>query len=247
MTRQARSASPTRTLSLPTLATRCGACGEALRADYRRHRTLATLGGVIRLHLQVRRCQGPACPDFLRPVHPEEEGSLALPHLEFGLDVFALVAALRRAERLSLHESLTLLHERRVDISLRTIKGFLRRHEALLSTEIADDAHLQRSTLLRGRVVLGIDGRRTDIGRETLWIVRDCLSGEPLRARWLSSAGPDELVQMLETTKRALPVPIACAVSRDERVLREAVATALPGVPHDVYHQRSPTDLLENG
>ena len=47
---------PTKTLTLPTLTTHCVACGHSTPANYRRHRTLTTLGGVIRLQLQVRRC-----------------------------------------------------------------------------------------------------------------------------------------------------------------------------------------------
>src|SRR5262245_60219882 len=118
---------PTKTVTLPTLTTRCVACGHSTPADYRRHRTLTTLSGVILLQLQVRRCQQPTCPQFLRPVHPEQEGRLALPHHEFGLDVIALIGTLRYAQHRSGPEIHAALVERGVALSRRTVTNLLDR------------------------------------------------------------------------------------------------------------------------
>src|SRR4051794_10655286 len=127
----------TKTLTLPTLATHCVVCGQAIPADYRRHRTLTTLDGVIRLQLQVRRCQQPTCTQFLRPVHPEQEGRLALPHHEFGLDVVALVGTLRYAEHRSLPEIHAALVERGVALCRRTVPNLLDRYDELLAVSLA--------------------------------------------------------------------------------------------------------------
>jgi hypothetical protein len=64
-------------------------------AAYHNYRTVTTLAAVLRLTLQIRRCTNPVCPQFARPYRPEEEGRLALPKHEFGLDVIALVGTLR--------------------------------------------------------------------------------------------------------------------------------------------------------
>ena len=59
------------------------------------YRTITTLDDVVHLTLQIRRCLNRACPQFRRPYRPEEEGRLALPKHEFGLDVIAWVGTLR--------------------------------------------------------------------------------------------------------------------------------------------------------
>ncbi len=73
---------------------------------YHDRRTVATLDGLYDLVLVVRLCRDPACPRYRRPYRPEEEGGWALPHGEFGLDVVALVGALRYAE----HRSVPAIH-----------------------------------------------------------------------------------------------------------------------------------------
>ncbi len=46
-----------------TAATRaCPACNRPLRAAYKSHRAVATLDGLVRLAVQVRRCRNPECP-----------------------------------------------------------------------------------------------------------------------------------------------------------------------------------------
>lgn len=236
MARRTRRPEPTTTLNLPTLATRCVACGQALPADYRRHRTLTTLNGVVRLQLQVRRCQQPACPQFLRPVHPEQEGRLALPHHEFGLDVIAHVGTLRYAQHRSVPEIHTALVERGVVLCARTVTNLLDRYDELLAVSLADDQRLQRVTGEQGRVVIAFDGLQPDVGHEVLWVVRDCLSGELLRARSLLSARQDDLADLLRGVRDALRVPIVGAVSDGQHSVRKAIAKALPGVPHQLCH-----------
>jgi hypothetical protein len=60
-------------------------------------RVVTTLDGTIRLRLQVRRFRDPLCPRHRAPLRPEQEGRIALPEHEFGLDVIALAGALRQA------------------------------------------------------------------------------------------------------------------------------------------------------
>ncbi|OWK43998.1 hypothetical protein [Fimbriiglobus ruber] len=69
-----------------------------MRADYANPRTVHTLAGITRLHLTVRRCHQYGCVARRRPYRPEAEGALVLPRHEFGLDVIALIGALRSTE-----------------------------------------------------------------------------------------------------------------------------------------------------
>ena len=76
--RQARPAAP-REYRLEPYQRRCPACGGTARVAYHDARTVATLDGLSRLTLVVRRCQDPACPPYRRPYRPEEGGGWALP------------------------------------------------------------------------------------------------------------------------------------------------------------------------
>jgi hypothetical protein len=205
-------------------------------ADYRRRRTLTTLDGLVHLQLQVRRCQQPQCGRFLRPVHPEQEGRLALPQYECGLDVIALVGALRYGAHRSVPEIHQALVGRGVSVCVRTVTNLLDRYDELLALALANDERLRRVTAEHGRVILALDGLQPDVGHEVLWVVRDCLSGEILRARCLLSARQQDLAELLREVCGALAVPVVGVISDGQRSIRNAVAEALPGVPHQLCH-----------
>src|SRR5262245_41524864 len=104
MARKTRRPKATAEETLEALSAACPGCGRHASIDYYNRRTLTTLKGVTRFRLQVRRCHNTACPFYCRPLRPEAEGRLALPRHEFGLDVLALVGALRYAEHRSAPE-----------------------------------------------------------------------------------------------------------------------------------------------
>ena len=88
----------------------------------------------------------------------------------------------------------------------------------------------------QGRVILAIDGLQPDVGHEVLWVLRDCLSGEILLARSLLSSTAKDLAGLIDQVRRALPVPITGVVSDGQESIRNAVAQALDGVPHQLCH-----------
>ena len=75
-----------------------------------------------------------------------------------------------------------------------------------------------------------------DVGHESLWIFRDCLSGEILLAESLLSSTAPDLAGHTDQARRALPVPITGAVSDGQESIRKAVAKAHYGVPHQLCH-----------
>src|SRR5919201_564896 len=105
MARTTSRPTPTATRILQPLGHHCPVCGETMWAAYHNYRTITTLEDVVHLTLQIRRCLNQACPQFRRPYRPEEEGRLALPKHEFGLDVIAWVGTLRSAQRSEEHTS----------------------------------------------------------------------------------------------------------------------------------------------
>ena len=68
----------------------CWECQQPLVVVYHRERRIWHLEGLCRYTLVTRRCHNPRCARYQVSVGPVEEGALALPHGEVGLDVIAL-------------------------------------------------------------------------------------------------------------------------------------------------------------
>jgi hypothetical protein len=212
----------------------CPVCGESMWLDYTNRRTLMTLDGLTRLHLAIRRCHNAACTAHLRPYRPEAEGRFALPRHEFGLDVIALIGVLRYAEHRTVPEIHHRLITRDVAISQRSVTNLLDRYDELLAVALTDDRRLKKLLAGQGRVILAIDGLQPDVGHEVLWVIRDCLSGEVLLAKSLLSGREQDLAQLLSAVRDAVGVPVVGAVSDGQHSIRNAIAAALPGVPHQL-------------
>ncbi len=234
MPRRTARPQPTRDVELPALTRTCPECGAAPWAAYKIHRTVTTLEGLVRLGLQVRRRRDRDCRRFGVPLRPEQEGRLVLPQHEFGLDVIALVGTLRHAEHRSVPEIHAELTRRGVPICPRSVGNLLDRYDELLALSSSDAGRLGRITAVAGKVVLAIDGLQPDVGHEVLWVLRDVLSGEVLLARSLLSSCQGDLAKLLRQVKGALPVPIVGVVSDGQTSIRNAVAEALDGVPHQL-------------
>jgi hypothetical protein len=205
-----------------------------MRLRYENRRTLVTLLGAVRLRLRVRRCEAPDCARFHLPYRPEAEGALALPQHEFGLDVVALVGALRHREHRSVPEIHAVLRGRGVAIAERSVTNLLDRYDELLAAAVTGPRRLRRALKGQGGVILALDGLQPDVGHEVLWVVRDCLSGEVLLARSLLSGRAVDLAPLLREVAGAVGVPVLGVVSDGQASVRRAVAEALPGVPHQL-------------
>jgi hypothetical protein len=227
---------PDRALTLTPMTLDCPECRQGLHADYNNFRTITTLEGTLRLTLTIRRCHNLECPRFLRPYRPEAEPHFALPYHEFGLDVMAAVGRLRYAEHRSIPEIHRELTRRGIAVAPRTVTNLLDRYDELRALATADPRRLEPLLRPQRRVILAIDGLQPDVGHEVLWVLRDCLSGEILLARSLLSSTAKDLAGLITQVRRALPVPITGVISDGQESLRNAVAQALKGVPHQLCH-----------
>ena len=109
------------------------------------------------------------------------EGRWALPGHEFGWPVIAWVGALRYQEHRSVPEIHQALRKRGVEISERTVGHLLNRYDEVLAVSLTDSRRLREQ---QGRVILAVDGLQPDVGHEVLWVVRECVSGEIMLARY---------------------------------------------------------------
>lgn len=126
--------------------------------DCDNRRTVVTLGGPIRLRLKVRRCVHRACPRYHKPYRPESEGRWPLPRQEFGLDVIALVGALRYREHRGVPEITRRLTDRGVSICQRGVTNLLDRYDELPALSLTDDRRLRDLLKDQRRVILALDG-----------------------------------------------------------------------------------------
>src|SRR5215204_3015769 len=221
-------------LRLEPLSDLCRACEGKLWVAYHNARTVTTLEGLVRLRLVVRRCVNPECELYQQSRRPEQEGAFALPQGEFGLDVIALVGALRHAHHRSVPEIHRELLGRGLTVSERTVTNLLDRYEELVALRISERAGLRERLKEQRRALLSIDGLQPDVGYEVLWVVRECLSGEVLLARSLLGGTEKDLVPLLREVADALEVPITGVVSDGQHAVGKAVGSALPGVPHQL-------------
>jgi hypothetical protein len=224
---------------LEPLQTTCRACGNRMWMTRHSQRTVTTLQGITHLTLKVYRCRNTTCPRFHQATRPEEEGRWAVPHGEFGLDVIALVGMLRYQEQRSIPQIHQELQRRGVQIAQRTVTDQLYRYEELLALHLADAEWLQARLKEQQQVILALDGLQPDVGHEVLWVLRDCGSGEVLVARSLLGATENDLAPLLEEAAslcQKLDIPIVGVITDGQRSIRNAVAHALPGVPHQLCH-----------
>lgn len=210
----------------------CVACGRRMRLRYDNRRAVLTLSGLLRLRVKIQWCENPDCSRRHCPVRPEGEGSIALPHHEFGLDVIALVGALRHREHRSVPEIHAALGERGLMICERSVTNLLDRYDELVAAVL--DGPNRAVLAAQGRVILALDGLQPDVGHEVLWVIRDCLSGRVVLARALLSATQADLAGLLREVTAALEVPVVGVVSDGQHSIRRAVAEVLPGVPHQL-------------
>jgi hypothetical protein len=121
---------------------------------YRSVRTVTTFDGLCQLLLTIRRCHNPRCEHYHCPYRPEEEGGWALPHGEFGLDIIALIGALRYTMHRSVPEIHQELRKRGVIIAERTVTNLLARYEELVTLHLRDQARLGERLASQGHVIL---------------------------------------------------------------------------------------------
>src|SRR5262245_5502168 len=204
---------PTAHCTLLPLTESCPGCGGALSLDYYNERTVTTLDDILGLRLAIRRCHNHSCGRHRKPLRPQAEGRLALPHHEFGLDVLALVGSLRYLE----HKSTPQIHQdllgRGLAVSRRSVCNLLDRYDELRALAALDPKRLHPPLLEEGRAILAIDGLAPDVGHEVLWVVRECLTGQILLAQALLSSAQDDLAELLRAATCGLPVPVVAALS----------------------------------
>jgi hypothetical protein len=188
------------------------------RAHIVSRRTVVTLSEVIHLTHWGYRCPNLGCQAASRLYRSAEADQLALPGFTFGLDIVLLVGSLRFRQ----HQSVDEVHQElsqplaclAVTISRREILFLFETYTSLLraATEIDQDVDWKSQVQANKGLMLSVDGIQPDKGNETIYLVRDLLSGRILRAENLTSTRKEVLIALLEEVK-ALGLPILGVIS----------------------------------
>jgi hypothetical protein len=200
---------------------------------------IITLKQVIRVVHCGYRCPQEQCPGRKVLYRSREADALALPGFTFGLDIVLEVGHLRLREHQtvdeihhSLSQHLALLDQ---TISRREILFLFEAYAALLraGTEVIHDEAWKEQVRQNKGIVLSIDGIQPDKGNETIYLLRDVLTGRILHADNVTESTKDRLKALLAPVV-ALEVPVRGVISDAQPTELQAVAELWPDVPHQI-------------
>jgi hypothetical protein len=200
---------------------------------------IVTLKQVIRVVHCGYRCPHPDCAGRNTLYRSAEADALALAGFTFGLDLVLLVGHLRLSEHKTvdeIHQSLSQqLAPLQQTISRREILFLFEAYSAVLraGTEVAHDEAWKEQVRTNKGIVLSIDGIQPDKGNETIYLLRDVLTGRILHAENVTESTKERLKQLLAPIV-ALKVPVIGVISDAQPTELQAVAEIWPAVPHQI-------------
>jgi hypothetical protein len=202
-------------------------------------RTVITLREVIRLIHAGYRCPDPQCPGHQRTYRSPAADALALPGFTFGIDIVLLVGRLHLGKHQTVDEVHEDLLERLaplgVTISRREILYLFEAYCTLLraSSEAKEDQEWLAQVKKNGGIIVSVDGIQPDKGNETIYVVRDALTGRVLAAEQVTSSETAVMKALLAPVV-ALGVRVLGTITDAQESELQAVEQLWPKVPHQV-------------
>ena len=219
---------------------KCSDCQRTLReVKTLSKRTVVTLAGVIKVTHAGYRCPDGECPGYQRTYRSVEADALALPGFTYGLDIVLLVGQLHLGNHQTVDEVHQELLERLaplgVRISRREILYLFEAASTLLraSSEAKDDLEWLEQAKKNGGIIVSVDGIQPEKGNETVYVVRDALTGRVLEASQVSSS-ETEVMKALLAPVVALEVKVLGTITDAQESELQAVEALWPQVPHQV-------------
>jgi len=200
---------------------------------------IITLTQVIRVVHCGYRCPQGECPGRKVLYQSAEANALALPGFTFGLDIVLAVGHLRVSEHKTVDKIHRYLSERLAPlehtISRREIVFLFEAYAALLraGTEVSHDEAWKEQVRKHTGIVLSIDGIQPENGNETMYLMRDVLTGRILPAENVTESTQERLKEILAPVV-ALNVPVPGVISDAQPTELQAVADLWPAVPHQI-------------
>src|SRR5438876_11395331 len=218
----------------------CPVCQRRLRrAVTLTERTVITLEEVIKLVHAAYRCPDSHCAGSQHTYRSVQADGLALPWFTYGLDIVLLVGRLRLRE----HQTVDEIHQELlkrlaplgVKIARREILYLFEAYCTLLraSSEAKDDVEWLAQVEKNGGIIVSVDGIQPEKGNETVYLVRDALTGRVLAAENVTSS-ETAVMKALLTPVVALGVKVLGTITDAQESELQAVEQLWPDVPHQV-------------
>jgi len=222
----------------------CPECHRTLReAVAVSRRTVITLNGIIKLNHAGYRCPNVECPGHQRTYRSPVADALALPYFTFGLDIVLLVGRLH----LGKHQTVDEVHEELLErlaplgvtISRREILYLFEAYCTLLraSSEAKDDGEWLAQVKKNGGIIVSVDGIQPEKGNETVYLVRDALTGRVLAAEQVTSSETAVMKALLAPVvalEVEMEVKVLGTITDAQESELQAVEQLWPQVPHQV-------------
>jgi hypothetical protein len=202
-------------------------------------RTVITLDGPLKLIHRGYRCPNRECATHQRSYRSAVADALALPGFTFGIDIVILVGYLRLTEHQTLdevyHRLLECLAPFGLTISRREVLYLFDAYCTLLraASSAAEDREWLAQVQANGGLIISIDGIQPEKGNETVYLVRDVLTGRVLTADNLTHS-EKEVMKRLLAPVLALGVPVLGAISDAQESIQLAIAELWPTIPHQL-------------
>lgn len=229
----------------------CPQCHRTLRqAMTLARRTVITLQGVIRLIHAGYRCPDVQCPGHERTYRSPAADALALPGLTYGLDVVVLAGHLHWSEHQTLdevhHELLKRLEPLGVQISRREILYLFEAYGMLMraASSAKDDQEWLAQVKKNEGIIVSVDGIQPEKGNETVYLVRDALTGRVLAAENVTSS-ETAVIKALLAPVVALEVKVLGTITDAQESELKAVEEMWPAVPHQVCQFHALRDAIK--
>lgn len=203
-------------------------------------RIVITLQGPLQVVHCGYRCPNAVCKTGRRVYRSAVADALALPGFTFGIDLVLLVGHLRLAQHQTVDEVHAQLQERlapfHLTISRREVLYLFEAYCSLLRAahQPSDAPHWhawREQAEANGGLLLSLDGIQPDKGNETIYLVRDILTGRVLCAENVHSSETEVMKQLLAPVVQ-LGLPVLGVISDAQISERLAVAQLWPTVPH---------------
>ena len=213
--------------------TNCPECGNKLVYCHPVWRkTISTLKGEFKTINLGYRCENNSCSNDTVYRSAEAE-QLSMKHITYGMDVIAYIGYLRFKEHKTRSEIATILSEKEVKISERQVQKLYERYALLLRASVKENMKETLENIVKehGGLVLSIDGVQPEKGNETLYVIREVLSGTILAAHNLKSSASQELIGIIQ------PIldwgyPIQGFISDGQQSIRLAIEQIAPDIPY---------------
>ncbi|WP_096190889.1 transposase [Neobacillus soli] len=163
-------------------------------------KTISTLNGVKTIINMGYRCTNPNCENGSTVFRSAQAEHLSVKHITYGMDVLALVGELRFKERKTRKEIMDILNRRGVVVSERHVQKLYERYAVLLRASAEDTIKeiLKKTVDTHKGIILSMDGMQLEKGKETLYIIREVLSGTILAAKNVVSSSTEELLEFIK-------------------------------------------------